>query len=818
MANTLTGTADGDSGAPQASAPGTTPNSPAGPAGAGGTTPATASGNPNTPSNEIVSSVTLPTIPDYTFQASRTSTQEVSQISTPGRRLKNPLGEFTSYTYQLSLYVITPSAYQAFISGGRKNIDIFRSVAEGATFGGAYLIAQSGGINNTNNKRAPGFEFDYGIDNLVVQSYITGKTNEGTANLSDFDVSFDIIEPYGFSFITNLRRVNDEIAKYTGGAASNPKNPSKQFFILGIRFFGYGADGTPAQSSDIMSYNGSKADGNFVEGAIDPMSQNGSIFEHYKEIQVTSIKIKLDGKMTVYHMEGKNSGNQAAFSMKRGLINETTTVTAGNVAEAIDKLMVKLNKIQTQRKDSGKIGATNNYKVVWAPGTQQIVDATLLSEADLSKFKWPGSGAVTTEQVNAALEIRKQGASNNTVNFQLKEQTPILSAINQIIAQSSYLEDALKIVYTTALQSPETQKSPAQITNTQQKNVSWYSCSATIEKMVWDEVVNDWAYDITYYIQKYQTPVVDSVYVKSGKYYPGPHKRYDYWYTGKNSEIIRYEQTLDNLYINVALDPSQGTAATDGGNNTAGSEQQNTSAGQGNASAGPGAAPKAAGLPTDQQRQGKTGHGMEAQNNYLTSLYDPNSFALATIDILGDPDYLFEEPSFSENIIYSAIYGKDNFNINPTGGQVFIEIDFKEAVDYTSQTGTLSINDSILFWEYPENISKKIKGVSYMLLQVDSKFSGGAFTQKLDCMINAFPDPADPATEGAREANQNPNTTPKGTPAKDATQSASTTGFKPDPPTNVGQGKSPSANESNQTPATPVTRTGVADGDGSRRG
>ena len=80
MANTLTGSADGDSGTPQASAPGTIPKSPAGPAGAGGTTPATASGDADTPSNQKAGSVTLPTLPNYTFTASETSKQEVSRI------------------------------------------------------------------------------------------------------------------------------------------------------------------------------------------------------------------------------------------------------------------------------------------------------------------------------------------------------------------------------------------------------------------------------------------------------------------------------------------------------------------------------------------------------------------------------------------------------------------------------------------------------------------------------------------------------------------------------------------------------------------
>jgi hypothetical protein len=84
-------------------------------------------------------------------------------------------------------------------------------------------------------------------------------------------------------------------------------------------------------------------------------------------------------------------------------------------------------------------------------------------------------------------------------------------------------------------------------------------------------------------------------------------------------------------------------------------------------------------------------------------------------------------------------YGK-GFTINPNGGQVFIEIDFKEAEDYNNDDGLLTINDSILFWRYPKEVASQIKGISYMLVEVISSFSKGKFTQELDCVINQFSD------------------------------------------------------------------------------
>ena len=123
--------------------------------------------------------------------------------------------------------------------------------------------------------------------------------------------------------------------------------------------------------------------------------------------------------------------------------------------------------------------------------------------------------------------------------------------------------------------------------------------------------------------------------------------------------------------------------------------------------------------------------------------------------------------------MYNQFYGTDGFRINANGGQVFIEINFKEAQDYDNKTGLLSINESILFWKYPSAILKDIAsrggGISYMVIKVISTFKGGKFTQDLSCTINTFGGESDevPAdTAGAREpatqANAQSGTTTSG--------------------------------------------------------
>ena len=682
-------------------------------------------------------------------------TAAVAQSSQPipGKRLKNPLGNFSNYTYQLSLYMITPDAYEAFIASGRKRINALNQATGVADSGGAYLVAQSGGINNSSQPRAPGFEFDYGIDNLSFQTLTTGKSSLTASNNTSF--KFNITEQYGFSFISNLKRAADSLGEYAKQSGRSwPQNPIRQFFILGIRFFGYDASGNVMDGSQV-----------FDGTTLDPNAVGNGLFETYYDIVFTSLKFKLDGKSTIYQIEAASLPPQTAFSVKRGMINSNKEITASTVGEAIDILFQKLNAEQQKLFIDSAITHKNEYRVRYIGDARQIAESSLVLKTDLDKFNWPGSGAKTTVQSNTSVEV-KSNPENTKKTFSFNNKTPILQAINDLIAQSTYLSDALQLVYSTAVEpDPKTGKIESEKPNTK-KTIKWFNCSAEVTNAKWDPKVSDWAYTLTYVIQTYETPVIDSAYANPGTKYYGPHKRYEYYFTGKNSEVIAYDQKLDNTYFNTAMDPNTGNIIE----NTGGSNPETTTAlaGSGNATGGPTEVPRVPNTRSNQPRLGKLGVGLEAQNNYLTSLYDPGAYAKAKITILGDPDFLIQDSPGSENQIYDRFYGTNGFTVNPNGGQVFVEVDFKEAVDYSPATGTLDINESILFWKYPENISKLVKGVSYKVIDVTSKFSDGKFIQEIGCVINDFGDVSDLQNEQGREpgqgnggsAGQVPTTTP----------------------------------------------------------
>ena len=725
-ANNLTGSADGD-------AVGNPVSTPSGAANGVSTSAA----NPPYSVSQQNDGAALATSSSGSTTPTTTSQPTGNSPPKPGRRLQNPLGDFSSYTYQLSLYMVTPEGYKAFAGTGRKDINVLKGQAKPQIV----TLIQSGGINNTTNTRASGFELDFYIDDLSFKTTTSPKGTSSAANITE--TTFTVYEPYGFSFLSKLRQATLELLKNSSVKnATDANNPVKQIYILGIRFQGYDHNGEIVNSQTT-----------FARDTFNPSSTASGVFERFYDINITSVKFKLDGKMSTYKISAVSYTPQVAMTTKRGMIDiglnlEGTTVD--EVLQGPDGLFTKLNAQQVllskQTDPNGKtaIQIPNQYYVRYVGGAEtSIKTASLVTLASKDKFKLPMSGARTTAQVNEKVAARTNpDTTKRTITF--KNDTPILQALDNIILQSNYLEDGLKVVYTDALQ-PNDPNDPDAVKQPKNTAIQWYNVGSDVECLGWDNIVGDWAYKITYVIQPYATPATISPYIAQSSKYPGPFKRYEYWYTGKNSEVLSFEQTLDNAYYMSGI---------------AGAALPSTQAAGVSQKAGV----RAGGDPTGSLNEGK-----EAQNSYLTSLYSPKDWATAKITILGDPDFLVKDAPPSAADAYNQYYGPDGYSINIGGGQIFIELNFNEGVDYQNTDGLLTLNQSVTFWQDPSKISTtaaKIKGISYMVLNVMSTFQGGKFTQVLTCNITNFPQddqtPVGSNAAGARDS---------ATPTSAATQS-----------------------------------------------
>lgn len=676
----------------------------------------------------------------------------------PGKRLQNPLGNYSSYTYQISLYMVTPEVYNDFVNSGRKNINKFNQASAQAmtNAGGVFLVAQSGGINNTTQQRAPGFNLDYYIDNLVIESAATGKETGGAFNATE--IRFTITEPYGFSFVTNLKTAMDQLQQYsTLQGYKSLVTATRNFFVLGVRFLGYDKNGELLTGSD---------------GTTDPA------FQRYYDIFLKEVKFKIDGRAVTYNCSAQVIQTLGGFGIKYGRTKNDITAV-GSTVESILKgegdpnsgstyasgLLTQLNYQQKDLEKSGQIKRANQYDVVFiSDGGEVIANSSIINlAADADKTKQPVSLATKSNQVNEGTAT-SASPQNRVTTMVFKADTPILQCIQLAVKQSSYIQDALKAFYTSEATPNQKTDTPDTVTG-KNRTLKYYNVSANLNVLEYDTILNDWAYSITYVVEPYETPVIQAVGANGTTPYYGPVKRYDYWYTGKNSEIIRYEQSYDNTYM-IAMAGALGVN------------------GNGTPASGDNVTPTTPNLRSNSPRQNTLGYQGEVENGITTFLTDPESLSEADITILGDPDFLMY-PNASDLLTqeYDPFYDTNGYTIKSTGGQVFIEIDFKEAIDYDTNKGIMSLNDKILFFKYPPNIQAIAKGIIYLVTSVHSEFKGGKFEQKLHLQLYPFGANASDTTNAfAASGREQQNTTPTNNRIPTDGSGNVATGFKNEPP------------------------------------
>ncbi len=710
--------------------------------------------NSNTPTSSTASgdATTLPTV---TVTGKKLPGKDPSKS---GPRLrKNPLGNFSSYTYQITLYMITPDAYNAFVLSGKKDINAFQNALDAVNQrdaanvttsnssptaspgsppassskkllgGGVYVVAQSGGVG-PGQKRAPTMDNDLYIDDLKITQAINAKAT--LTNTNNTSLSFSITEPYGFSFLTQLQTAAEQLATVCKTAGyKDLQNPSKQFFILGVQFLGYDADGKLINSKDIPGAEG------------DPTANSFGLYQRYYDIYITKLSWKIDGRNVVYAVQAANIPN-SPFKTKRGVVPHSLAVIGKTVYDALmggttlkpdsnqnqaktnrlaNKsvppnsgntlgLITALNAFEESLVRSNTIDLANQWDIKFIGDAESYIkNSDMVTPNDLNKLRWGRDPNVTDTGKSNDANSTKPGVPNPDSRIvQVQGGTMILQAINTIITQSTFMTDGMTLLN---METEELNLKP----NEQAKTMVWYNVSAQVEILGWDTKVGDFAYKTTYIFEIYDTPMVLSTYIKNTSPYYGPHKRYQYWYTGQNSEIIKYEQTMDNTYFVTTLNPN-GTPASQGGGADVATKAQ----------------------PSGAIKQGGENQSIEPQNNYIRNLIDPVAAASAKITILGDPDYLMETSTSSSATVYSKFNGKDGFTINPNGGQVFIEIDFDEPNDYNMKTGLMNINEKIRFWKYPDSVKDKIQGLAFMLTEVSSRFSKGKFEQDLTGVMAQF--------------------------------------------------------------------------------
>jgi hypothetical protein len=683
--------------------------------------------------------------------------QEINTIfsNSPITPLPNVLDKYASYTYGVSLYLTTKEAYTTMVSTGQKNLS------------GCWLLMQSAGIPT--GSRVPYFNNDYYIDTVKLQSKIIGKGTGSNHNVVDID--FTISEPTGITLIPNLTKAIQQF--YPDVAAK--KSFSSVVYLMVIRFYGYDQNG------------------NLVRGApgnLNSANRNtdaNAFVEKFFPLQIKDIKFKVGTKLVEYDVKAVGLHYNINVGSKRGSIPYNIELSGQSVNDLLNGTLDASNVTGGGRSSTtfaatdprrldlppagapanagaiplangatvrqGLITALNNYqRELSGPGadcpyTYPDVYSVEFATPALKNAKVKKAGGLerskTSNAVGQTAADQKLGSKQSVdTNSRTQGATAgmqIVQLLDQIVRNSSYLEDQQLVTYDEA--------SGQLLRNgTAAKNVAWFKINlqATPQFDKYDPKRNDFAYNIKYIISPYRIAQLNSEYFPKPTF-TGVQKEYNYWFTGKNTSVLNYEETLNNLYYITLSGVNFNKAAFVDTSGVAADDQVQ----------------KSHQTRSTESSQGADGKTNEPIANAAEQLLNPADFKESSMTIVGDPAWLQQGEAFVGRPVGSSDYFSAflaDGTINFDAGQVLYRIAFNSADDYNLNTGLQTITGQAQSSSGSGTDATALTGRAggpaainrtFVAKEVYSTFSKGKFTQELKGSILLDKTTADNAAAAA---------------------------------------------------------------------
>lgn len=626
----------------------------------------------------------------------------------------NVLSEFFSYTYSVSLYLMQPEDYRKMTLTGQKKL--FNST----------LLVQSGGVNSPSestdqSRRNPFFDVDFYIDNLEIQSLVTGKATQGAHNATT--VRFNITEPYGISFLDRLRGA---VADFRG----SDQNILSQVYLLVVRFYGYDRDGNlvdpenkPEETSDSNAV---------IEKFIPFMWENirftvanrSAVYEckavavnqyvglgqvytsipYNIEISGQTLSELLNGE-TVFASDGPDPDTERTpDSDGEDEASSTATLKQG--------LVSALNKFERQRaEETGAI--PNEYAI-------KLDEGVKLSKAKMAQLEEAYLPNLPMNERKDSTLLQKTPSDNNQRKYSIISGQPIVQVLDLLIRSSTYITDQqlAKISEDPRIDrstGPRKDKKYIRTRDDQHGPISWYKITTHIEPTEYDERKGEHAYKITYIVSGYQVNDLLSEFFSLPNF-RGVHKKYNYWFTGENTEVLNFEQQFNSLFYlrmapkevldSVGIRPRQYRDLT-----SKGTTQDIT----------------------DQSEVMGTGESARPAADAASALYSPSDQGVAELNILGDPAWIQQNEILYNNITkinYDPFLPDDSINYDSQ--EPLFQISFNLPTDYDlEESGTMPVRK---FNKVEGDVPGSHKFV-YRANRVLSNFTNGEFTQQISATL-----------------------------------------------------------------------------------
>lgn len=702
----------------------------------------------------------------------------------------NILDRYNNYAWSASVYLMSSAQYSKLMNSKDKKIDgynlLFQSGGAGVSDG---VIrppgATAGGDIATNNataNRSPFFPNDFYIDSVTVETQCVGK-GTGAAHLAT-NLKFTVVEPQG---ITLLDRMYEAVANFEPRGADGKVNYTAATYLMVLRFYGYDESGnivnpikggldSPVNTSDpsavvekfipfiISKVNwtiGTKTVSYDFEAA--PIGQNigggssrgtipydvqlvdstvGGLLGGNAKYSTGTAPNADPGKSTSYNIPfdtGSGSGwdNQAQTDQDRlraaqaapgsgSSYKPPPTATAAPSPKKVitEGLMGAMNDFQQELVQRGTYLIADEYSIefVGIPGLASAADISggkiQLPNVKKDKSKSPAGQSQTANPRN--LNQDTISVDYESRNFSITAGQQILQVIELVIRNSSYIGKQKLVI--------EDADGKQQLNQQTTKNVTWFTISMSCERKGFDDNRNDYAYKIKYTVSPFLVKNLTSQYFPSTKF-SGVHKSYPFWFTGQNTAVKDYQETLNTMFASTLSGSGPGTSITSRLNQKYTSSMSDLV--------------KYVYSPrSDQSNFGAEGKELEPNANAAEILYNPSDLASAKVRIIGDPAWIMQGSQFKP-VTASTVYPAARTGFEADGSisfdsqDILFEMLWQRPEDYNLNTG---LADPYVKQLGPDK--KPLQSRVYIATKVTSEFKGGSFEQTLDGSLYLFPIPS----------------------------------------------------------------------------
>lgn len=686
--------------------------------------------------------------------------------------LPNPLHEYESYTYNLSLHLLGTDVYNQLVGNLTPDkVYVPQNV----------LVASAGRYNQFFN-RDPSFIEDFYFDNFRMKTYVTATNRNRNSNL--IECSFTIIEPNGFTLINRLLEACNRLEANANSYIQVP-------YLLQIDFFG-------SKNNEFNNFNPTEST---LVGPICGMSK-------YFPIRLVDIKTKVTTRGTEYQISAVPYNHQAFNQLNVSLPIATTLTgtlvkdmfSGANIAPdsaTIDEILTQRDIINNQisnlqqiidtfelsreeldfysrqvevykrqltsqfntlgisgycdaineyfrnLKKDGMIGEVNTVRVEFDPeigNSRLMIGPVNVSSTPANGSSISAQRAAIQGQNNQEAQRRAQlNFDGATVN--IPAGMTIDKLIDWAVRNSDYIGKQIS--------DPEVRaaiQNGAQPTNTW---LNWFKITPSIKIKNFDQKQNKYAYDIVFYVKKFKV-ANKHPYAARGKV-PGYVKKYDYIFTGKNSDIIDLNLEFNTLaitelsiarnkdrYVQTGINQNNPYSNPNPGEPPEQSLYSNLNV---NLSVKQNPNPNVLGFTNDVASTASRGRGGVMQNSVVAGDIQRNlqvsakgDMITVSLKIIGDPQFIKQDDLFyyqtAKTYNQQFITNDAGASLYMDGSELYVFINFESPVDYDESLGLALKTQKYRYSEF--------SGV-YKVVTIENVFQKGQFTQTLD-LVKLFYD------------------------------------------------------------------------------